>query len=506
MEFKPVKLFIYDISKGMARAMSQGFLGKHIEGIWHTAIVIFGREYFYGGGGIESCPPGGTILGAPDTIHDLGETQVNYSLYLDYLTALGGDTFSSEKYHLFDHNCNTFTNEVAQFLTGQCIPSQITSLPKEVLDTPLGQMIKPMIDAMQVTPVGGQPIGMPQQAAQQQETNKGTEAHGGTDPKSDARTPAAQTGHAVLPSEVYDRTAARMEAANIASQYIGDRAFSALQDDPETYRGFEVSQSSLVLFKEVDVEIQVSRLKSSLPDNFLSMEEIKWLDQITEYLLAEPRTKDRPAMESVPIIDKMLMESGLASQELVIVVDILQAMALRSELLDSLTTGHTLMKWINQVSMSSQSYCEELLLSLTRMLCNVCHCRKGFGWSTSTADWLLDSRNTCNGRIINRLLVSNLLSGSVKLCEAAASCMHNLGQYKLFDDTAVELGSALLQCLNGDLDENTSYYALSALYHCMECGEVACLTNMLGLDLGKYVNKSDRVRKVCADIDEVCKD
>ena len=32
-------------------------VGKQLDGIWHTSIVIFGREYFYGGGGIESCQP-----------------------------------------------------------------------------------------------------------------------------------------------------------------------------------------------------------------------------------------------------------------------------------------------------------------------------------------------------------------------------------------------------------------------------------------------------------------
>ena len=31
--------------------------GKQIDGIWHTAVVIYGQEFFYGGGGIESCQP-----------------------------------------------------------------------------------------------------------------------------------------------------------------------------------------------------------------------------------------------------------------------------------------------------------------------------------------------------------------------------------------------------------------------------------------------------------------
>ena len=34
------------------------FLGKRLEGIWHTGIVVYGQEYYFGGtGGIECCPP-----------------------------------------------------------------------------------------------------------------------------------------------------------------------------------------------------------------------------------------------------------------------------------------------------------------------------------------------------------------------------------------------------------------------------------------------------------------
>lgn len=30
--------------------MSPMFLGKQIDGIWHTGIVIYGIEYYFGGG------------------------------------------------------------------------------------------------------------------------------------------------------------------------------------------------------------------------------------------------------------------------------------------------------------------------------------------------------------------------------------------------------------------------------------------------------------------------
>ena len=44
--------------------------GRPLDGVWHTAIVVYGKEYFYGGSGdsgsgIQWCTPGGTVMGQP---------------------------------------------------------------------------------------------------------------------------------------------------------------------------------------------------------------------------------------------------------------------------------------------------------------------------------------------------------------------------------------------------------------------------------------------------------
>lgn len=66
-----VLLYIYDLTSGMASVMSQMLLGRHIEGIWHTAVVIYGREYFYGGQGVQSVPP---VSKTPVTIDHDGQS------------------------------------------------------------------------------------------------------------------------------------------------------------------------------------------------------------------------------------------------------------------------------------------------------------------------------------------------------------------------------------------------------------------------------------------------
>lgn len=56
--------------------------------------------------------------------------------------------YTMEKYDLFSNNCNNFTEDCVHFLTDNHLPQYITGLPTEVLNTPIGQMIKPIIDNM----------------------------------------------------------------------------------------------------------------------------------------------------------------------------------------------------------------------------------------------------------------------------------------------------------------------------------------------------------------------
>ena len=59
-----VQLCVYDLSMGMARQFSPGLLGKQIDGIWHTGVVVYGTEYYFGGG-ICSCPANRSPYGTP---------------------------------------------------------------------------------------------------------------------------------------------------------------------------------------------------------------------------------------------------------------------------------------------------------------------------------------------------------------------------------------------------------------------------------------------------------
>ncbi|EMC98053.1 hypothetical protein BAUCODRAFT_411584 [Baudoinia panamericana UAMH 10762] len=140
-----IELYVYDLTHGMARQFSRQMLGISIDAVFHTSLVFGGIEYFFGAG-VQTSYAGSTHHGQPiEKIH-MGTTQLPMEVILDYLESLK-QIYTPESYDLFAHNCNNFTNDFSMFLVGRGIPDHITGLPKRVLETPFGQMLKSQIDA-----------------------------------------------------------------------------------------------------------------------------------------------------------------------------------------------------------------------------------------------------------------------------------------------------------------------------------------------------------------------
>jgi len=146
-----VELAVYDISMGMASQMSMAILGQQIEAIYHTGIIVYGKEFFFGGG-IQQCAHeqfvsqhGGI---RPIQIMELGHTDIPEEVFQDFLRELS-PRFTMATYDLIKNNCNNFSDACADFLLGKGIPEHIVGLPERVFSTPMGQMLKPMIEGMQ---------------------------------------------------------------------------------------------------------------------------------------------------------------------------------------------------------------------------------------------------------------------------------------------------------------------------------------------------------------------
>ncbi|XP_038887396.1 desumoylating isopeptidase 1 [Benincasa hispida] len=144
-----VVLNLYDLSCGLARQFSKPLLGKPIEGIWHTGIVVYDNEYYFGGG-IYHSHSGNTPFGTPIGVIDLGITHIPKDVFESYLIEIS-PRYTAETYSLLGHNCNNFSNEVAQFLVGSTIPEYILQLPNEVRSSPIGRLMLPMIQNLETT-------------------------------------------------------------------------------------------------------------------------------------------------------------------------------------------------------------------------------------------------------------------------------------------------------------------------------------------------------------------
>ena len=142
-----VSINVYDISGGLASQMSQMILGKKIDGIWHTGVIVFGKEYYFGGG-ICTDPIGQTPYGTPVKSEEVGETEVPEELFQEFLQDLA-QKYTDTNYDLIKNNCNHFANDCVEFLTGEGLPSYILGLIDEIASAPMGAMILNMLGGMQ---------------------------------------------------------------------------------------------------------------------------------------------------------------------------------------------------------------------------------------------------------------------------------------------------------------------------------------------------------------------
>jgi hypothetical protein len=57
--------------------------------------------------------------------------------------------FTPDRYDIFYHNCNHFTDKCTRYLLGKSIPDEIKNLPSEIENSPVGQYVKTFLDYIQ---------------------------------------------------------------------------------------------------------------------------------------------------------------------------------------------------------------------------------------------------------------------------------------------------------------------------------------------------------------------
>ena len=141
-----VTIFQYDLTNGMAKTMGPMLIGRSVEGVWHTSVCVYDTEYYYGGG-ICIGKPKRTPYGYPVKEIDFGYTEKKKEELEIYLKEIDGK-YNMGTYNILYNNCNHFTDAVAYFLTGKHLPDSILKQHEQLLNTPMGQMIRPFLEQM----------------------------------------------------------------------------------------------------------------------------------------------------------------------------------------------------------------------------------------------------------------------------------------------------------------------------------------------------------------------
>lgn len=98
MAMSAVKLRVYDLSRGMARAMSMGLVGQQFDGIYHSGVEVYGREYFFGGGstspnqsGVSQMSPQAfaAMFGMqPVEVLSMGTTEITQPMFEEFIRSI----------------------------------------------------------------------------------------------------------------------------------------------------------------------------------------------------------------------------------------------------------------------------------------------------------------------------------------------------------------------------------------------------------------------------------
>lgn len=140
---------VYDISGGMAHNCSQQMIGRYMELLPHTGIVVFGQEYYYSQD-TAVCDPGKSLPSPVRKTLRLGrtsKTKADLETFLEQIKA----EYTSTSYNFLTHNSCHYADAVAKFLLddGTGLPKDLVSLLEDMNSTPQGQQMAAVLSQME---------------------------------------------------------------------------------------------------------------------------------------------------------------------------------------------------------------------------------------------------------------------------------------------------------------------------------------------------------------------
>ncbi|KAF7989514.1 hypothetical protein HCN44_008188 [Aphidius gifuensis] len=535
-----VELYIYDLTKGAATLMAPILIGRHLDGIWHTSIVAYGREYFYGPTGVQSIRPGGTPLGEPLKIETLGQTFLPYSVFLEYINGLGTSKFAPGSYHLLRLNCNCFSDEVSNFLVGSGIPKYILDLPEEILNTKIGQALAPLIETLASHSSAGFTVGhrfvepriqrelspdyqllnteieearlnsialeerrnVLNEKLAKKERKKKKKKKDKKDKKIEQQ--SGSESNSTGPSNY--ETMAESEVVEIQSSNGGDIGAEmmpserVLQMEAEERREVEEKKRQRdppIVFKDdINLTKEFESLGNIL-DGKLNDTELTNLDELRQYVI-ENEGSWALGDNFLNFIGRILYDKTLQSEARVKLLNILGYAALKDDvilLLHQDRREHILMNYAFDID----RHPIEEQLPLAQFMANMFENLSSSEWLLYISEWQYNNQGISNIRVTTKVSVHTLLSESSALQERGAAIIHNLAckevKTVVFDDVAVELTMAILQYFNGSPSEEQLYACMKSLARFTQISgqEVPQLIQMIGPEPKKFRGISQRI-------------
>ncbi|EFN65714.1 UPF0326 protein FAM152B [Camponotus floridanus] len=538
-----VELYIYDLTKGMATIMSPMLIGRQLDGIWHTAIVTYGREYFFGPAGISSVRPGGTELGEPQRIEKLGETYLPYTVFLEYINGLGTSTFAPGTYHLFKYNCNTFTEELSNFLVGKGIPKYILDLPEEILQTPIGQALSPLIETLSSNASAGFTVGQrfveariqreaspeyqllntaieearlnsialeerrnvineklakkdrKKKKKKKEKKEKGSKETTGSD--SNSTGPSNCCADMAEHENAVGGTQQQTANGENAEMLPSERVMQMEEDEKREQEEKKRYRDPPIVFKDlVNVQAEYEGLISAL-EGKLNDEERTCMDELRQYVL-ENEGSWALGDNFLNFVGRVLYDKSLDSNARIKLLNVLSVAALKDDvilLLHQDRREHIIMNYAYDIDRHPQ----EEQLPLAQFLANMFENLSSSEWLLYISEWQHQNQSISNIRVTTKVAVHSLLSNSEDLQIRGAAIIHNLAckevKTVVFDDVAVELTMALLQYFNGSPAEEQLYACMKSLARFTQISgqEVPQLIQMIGPEPNKFRGTSQRI-------------
>nr|CCC95966.1 unnamed protein product [Trypanosoma congolense IL3000] len=137
-----VYIHIYELSDGLLHRHSGKATGKYVSGLYHSAVVFCGMEFFFEGG-IAISSAGRTRFGGKYKKVLAGCAVRSLGCFLHWIRRNETESYQLHSYHPTKHNCHAFTADATAFLVGPeaRFPSYLTDTVDTLVSTSLGSAV-----------------------------------------------------------------------------------------------------------------------------------------------------------------------------------------------------------------------------------------------------------------------------------------------------------------------------------------------------------------------------